>query len=91
MSGVTTQPVQFHKHAPPLHIGLIGAQVTLLVTNSLTACSSNRVVCNTGGEAGYMSEFSNVFIKIECSETRLQAPSVFFFGQLRPQASGPAS
>lgn len=29
------QAAQFHKHAPPLHTGLLRAEVIVLVTNSL--------------------------------------------------------
>ena len=52
----------FHKHAHPLHVGLLDAQAILFVTNSLTDLFSDRVALINGkGMADFMIDLSPHF------------------------------
>ena len=75
----------FHINAHPLHVGLLGTQAIVFVTNSLTDLI--RVARNTGVAAGFMAKFSAVFLYSTHTEELGYKPLPALFScQFRPQA-----
>lgn len=89
---LVAQTVPFHEHPNPLHIGLFRTQAIVFVTNSLTDLIQQPCGAQHRGAAGFMAEFSTVFLRNlpdikPCGKRFFE----FFCDQFRPQAPDMAS
>ena len=81
------QTVPFHEHAHRLHIGLLGAQAIVFVTNSHTALIQQPCGAQHRRTEGFMAESKSVFIySTNTAELGYKPLSAFISFQFIPQA-----
>ena len=77
------QAVPFHEHAHLLHVGRLGAQAIVFVTNSLTDLIQQPCGAQHRGESGFMGKFSTVRLcSMRAVELGYKPLSAFFFAPI---------